>query len=87
MGSDRAAILLDGEYVKKTLGRRLGRFPTHADIMSEVDRILAHPDVGGLSLNRIFYYTADPVTGTARHPLDGSILDFGGTAAFARNRR
>lgn len=45
---DRVAILLDGEYVKKVLGRQLKRFPTHSDVMAEVQRILVHEAVKDL---------------------------------------
>ena len=36
---ERVAVLLDGEFVKKTLGRRLGQFPDLGDITAEVERI------------------------------------------------
>ena len=84
---DRVAILLDGEYVKKSLAQRSRRFPTHTEVMAEVGRMLEHPALAGLSLYRIFYYTAEPLTGTAVHPLDGSTTDFSRTPAFIRNRR
>ena len=85
--SDRLAILLDGEYVKQVLGRQLKRFPTHADVMAEVQRILAHDTVKDLSLYRIFYYTAEPLAGKAAHPLSGETINFGASATFARNAR
>lgn len=81
------AILLDGEFVKKVLGRRLKHFPSHADVMAEVARIQNAPSLAGLTLYRIFYYTADPATGTAVHPLDGSVINFGQHPAYARNVR
>lgn len=84
---DRVAILLDGEFVKRTVGARLGRFPTHADVASEVHRVLAHADCRGLSLYRVFYYTAEPLTGTATNPLDGSLIDFARTAVYSRNKQ
>ena len=85
--SDRVAILLDGEYVKKVLGRQLKRFPTHSDVMAEVQRILVHEAVKDLALYRIFYYTAEPLAGKATHPLSGKTIDFGASATFARNAR
>ena len=82
---DRVAVLLDGEFVKKVLGQRLGIFPDPAAIMNEVTRILSDPSLSGHTLYRTFYYTADPLNGTARHPLSGQTIVFGSTASFARN--
>jgi len=84
---ERHAILLDGEYATKTLGKRLKRFPVCADVMAEVRRILDDPALAGMSLYRIFYYTAEPLAGTATHPLDGARINFSGTVVFSRNRQ
>ena len=84
---ERVAVLLDGEFVKKELGRRLGRFPQPADIMSEVARILKTPSLSGHHLYRVFYYTADPLIGSVHHPLSGKKLEFGATPTFSRNTR
>lgn len=83
---DRLAILLDGEFIKKTLRLRLKRFPDHTDIMSEVNRILAHQDLKEYALYRVFYYTAEPLAGIATHPLDGRTIEFAHTPVFSRNR-
>lgn len=84
---ERVAVLLDGEFVKKVLGQRLGRFPDPADIMGEVTRILKTPSLSGHQHYRTFYYTADPLTGHAKHPLSGKKIEFGATPSFARNSR
>ena len=81
----RLAILLDGEYVKKVLGHRLKHFPTSDDVMGQVRRILQSPAVGVSHLYRVFYYTADPLSGTAMHPLDGSSVNFANTRVFSNN--
>ena len=47
---------MDGEYMKKVLGRKLRRFPTTADVTAEVQRILKHEATVGTSLYRVFYY-------------------------------
>lgn len=73
--SDRVAVLLDGEFVKKALGVRLKRFPGHADVMAEVARVLASPCLAEYSLYRIFYYMAEPLSGTAVRPLDATVID------------
>jgi uncharacterized LabA/DUF88 family protein len=82
---ERLAILLDGEFTKKTLGKRLRKFPSHNDVMGEVQRILATDTLRDLKLYRIFYYTADPLSGTATHPLAKSSINFAATDAFSRN--
>lgn len=85
--SERVAVLLDGEYVKKILGRKLKRFPSAADMMSEVQRVLADPSLALLLLYRVFYYTAEPLSGSTAHPLDGSRIDFARTKIFWQNRQ
>lgn len=84
---DRVAVLLDGEFVKKTLSKRLQRFPVHTDVMGEVRRILTEPSLMPLSLYRVFYYTAEPLAGKAIHPLDGTKIDFGATTVFSQNKQ
>lgn len=84
---DRVAVLLDGEFVKKILRRRSSRFPTSADIMTEVQRIIASPSLHGLTLYRIFYYTAEPLGGTATHPLDRKVIDFAKSTVYSENKR
>lgn len=83
----RVAVLLDGEYVKKVLQRILRRFPTPDDVMAEVQRILAHPDLSHLELYRIFYYTAEPLAGSTENPLDATELIFDRTPTYSRNKQ
>src|ERR1043166_9696127 len=83
--TDRYAILLDGEYVKKMLGKRLRHFPDFADVMAEVERIKRTPDFSQFQLYRVFYHTADPLTGTTAHPLTKSVIDFASTTAYRQN--
>lgn len=52
----RLAVLLDGEYVKKVLKGILRGHPTADDVMAEVKRIRAQPDLSALDLYRVFYY-------------------------------
>lgn len=84
---NRVAILLDGEFVKKVLHQRTKHFPSPADVMAEVSRILALPDLVGHELYRIFYYTADPLATVAAHPLSGDTIDFGRTPVHSRNHQ
>lgn len=85
--TDRYAILLDGEYVKKTLGKRHKHFPEVEQVVAEVARIKSTPELASLQLYRVFYHTADPLTGTTANPLDKSPIDFGATPAFRQNKQ
>jgi len=82
---DRVAVLLDGEYVKKTLQKKTKRFPSADDVMDEVKRILTDLSLARLTLYRIFYYTADPLAGKTTHPLSGAQIDFAASVVFSRN--
>jgi uncharacterized LabA/DUF88 family protein len=64
----RYAILLDGGFVTKRLGKTLGRQPTAQEVMNECARISAHPDVAPLTLLRIYYYDAPPAKGKIKDP-------------------
>ncbi len=87
MGGDRVAILLDGEFVKKVLSQRRGSFPSSDDVAREVSRIVRSDGIRGRPLYRIFFYTADPFSGTRSHPMSGEQVRFDRTAAHRRNRR
>ena len=84
---ERVAVLLDGEFVKKALRGRLRRFPEPSDIMGEVERVLKTPSLRGHRLYRVFYYTADPLSGSTHHPLTGLKTEFATTPTFFRNSR
>lgn len=74
----RFAILLDGEFVRKTLRKEAGP-ATVEGVMEETRRICGLDELGALELYRIFFYTADPLAGGAVHPLTGVRLDFSGS--------
>ncbi|GJM22854.1 MAG: helicase [Planctomycetota bacterium] len=82
----RVAVLLDGESLRKVLKRVLRREPAHADILAEVERIKSSQQCEPFSTYRVYYYTADPITGQKHHPLDGSVLDFSNTDVFRANQ-
>lgn len=83
--TDRYAILLDGEYVKKTLRRNLKRAPDFTDVVSEIQRMKATAALARFELYRVFYHTAEPLTGKATHPLNKSAIDFGATDVYRQN--
>ena len=84
---ERFAVLLDGEYVKKTLWKRSKRDPDSSAVMSEVKRIRATGDLAQRDLYRVFYYTADPLAAKAMNPLTRETVDFGATPVHQRNTR
>ena len=85
---NRYAVLLDGEWLKKTLqGRNKGVFPQHSDILDEIDKLRAHNDLKDVDIYRIFYYTADPLTSKATNPISGEETNFASTPQHAKNLR
>ncbi len=86
MGPDRAAILLDGGFVKKKLGKKLHRFPSTDDVMQLRADIMAHERLRGLSLFRVFFYDAPPFEGRANNPIDQSVVNFSETVQAGQNR-
>lgn len=79
------AVLIDGGFIKKRLGRQLKRFPLPADIDSEVARIKSNPRLKNLDLLRVYYYDAPPATGLIKNPLDGSVLNLANHKSHAQN--
>ena len=82
---NRVAVLVDGEFMKKRLLRRLRRFPDAGAVMGEIGRIRGA--LGSPALYRIFYYTANPLSERVTNPLDGAVVDFSRTRSYGRNRR
>jgi hypothetical protein len=78
-GCERFAILLDGEYVKKTLWKKARQDPDSSAVMSEVKRIRSAGDLAQRNLYWVLYYTADPLATKAMHPLTRETVDFGAT--------
>ncbi len=83
---NRYAVLLDGEWLKKTLQKRnKGVFPQHSDILSEIGKLRTHDDLRDIDIYRIFYYTADPLTSKAKNPISGQQTNFASTTQHAQN--
>lgn len=76
------AVLMDGGFVTKLLGKKLGRFPSAEDIETECKRIAAHPGLKGYDLLRIYFYDAPPATGVFTNPIDRSKLDLSKTERY-----
>lgn len=74
MHKPRFAILLDGGFVRSTLGKRLARTVTAQDIVELCEGLKKSPLVKGLELLRIYYY--DAVLQDSVFPLPVSKGDF-----------
>ena len=83
---EKAAILMDGGFVKKKLQELNHRFPTVQDIVGLSTAIMAKPQLGGASVFRIYFYDAPPFEGRATNPIDGSILNFSATPQASQNQ-
>ena len=73
----RYAILLDGAFVAKCLGRVLKRRPTAQEVLGECARIRSHSALKDLDLLRIYWYDAPPATGVIANPVDGKPTNLG----------
>lgn len=87
MATERIAVLVDGEFAKKILKSRFRRIPSHREMMDEVGRMLGTTPASDYKLYRVFYYTAEPLSGVVRNPLDGSKLDLGATDVHRANTK
>ncbi len=79
------AILLDGGFVTKVLGKKLKKFPTADDIVAECERIAALPVLSDHDLLRIYFYDAPPATGVLTNPIDQQILNLANTPIHAQH--
>lgn len=84
--SNRVAILLDGGYVKKQFYSQNRRQITATDVAAIPVAIMQHGGTAGLTLYRVFYYDADPYTGTATNPLSGQKIQFSKTTQAVSNQ-
>lgn len=82
----KAAVLLDGGFVKKKLEQILGHFPTRRDVISIVDTVMTKQRLMAVELFRVYYYDAPPFEGQGRNPVDGSVVDFSSTMQARQNR-
>lgn len=98
----RFAVLLDGGFVRRKLGRRKRAsgasgvgvlreseqaFPTAEDVLGYVAQLAAHPRLAGLELLRIYFYDAPPLGGTERVPISRKPYDFKAHPTSALNKR
>jgi len=78
----KAAILIDGEWFRRSLGIALKGQLLHgvtADVMYKNALLALAPDE---ELFRLFYYDCPPYQGKETNPIDKSVVDFRSTKAF-----
>lgn len=83
---EKAALLIDGGFLKKKLQGINRRFPTVADITTFVTTTLAKPSLVGVSVFRVYFYDAPPYEGTASNPISGAVMNFSGTVQSRQNQ-
>lgn len=81
----RYAILLDGGFVTKAIGRKTKAPATLQDIQQLCMAITSHPIMVGSDLLRIYYYDAPPASGSITNPIDGTVFNLGNSAVHQRN--
>lgn len=87
--SERIAVLIDGEWFKKSLQTKFGSFPDYPIMKKEIFNIekqARHKFGSDFKLYRIFYYTADPLESVTINPLDSNdAIDFAKTPQHSAN--
>jgi uncharacterized LabA/DUF88 family protein len=82
----RVAILLDGGFVKKTLPKTTGHFPTVAEVVGLATTVMAKPALASHELFRVYFYDAPPYEGKAQNPVTGVVENFSATVQSAQNK-
>jgi len=79
----KAAVLLDGDQVRRHLRRVLKRDPTEQDVWLFAQTCVRTPDE---DLFRIYYYDCPPYEKAEWHPLKKATEDFGNSMTSIRRR-
>ena len=80
------AILIDGGFLKHKIGS--AKVPMTADAVRQfVLQLQRSPELSDMRLHRTYYYDAYPSSEVVKKPLNGGVLDFGKSSAYARNRK
>ncbi|MCV6614443.1 MAG: NYN domain-containing protein [Cellvibrionaceae bacterium] len=70
------AILIDAGFIKRKLGSQQNPM-TAQQVVDFTDKIIQRPELADYELHRIYYYDAEPMTGTKPKPLTGSRGNWG----------
>ena len=85
---NRLAVLLDGEWIRKTLYEGGNPSPSPHDLANVVHEITERSsDLSDYKIYRVFYYTARPLGSKAKHPLTGKEIDFKKTSVYKANQQ
>jgi len=79
------AMLLDGGFLRYKLSKRQAPVDA-AGISAFTSRVSALPCLQGMRLHRIYFYDSRPLETAVSKPLGGGMINFGVTAAAARNK-
>jgi uncharacterized LabA/DUF88 family protein len=79
------ALLLDGGFLRYKLGKP-GSPVDAAGISTFAAQVSALPCLQGMRLHRIYFYDSRPLQIAQNKPWRGGTVDFGATAAAARNK-
>ena len=74
------AILLDGDFTRRVLRRRIGHHPSVAEIEAFCTTILAVGEI----LTKTYFYDCPPFEEKRRNPVSGTACDFTETVVHAR---
>src|SRR5687767_8905980 len=80
------AVLIDGGFLKHKLYKPKQQ-ATADDIKTFTDKVLAHANLTGMRLHRVYYYDARPFGELVTKPLGGGPIDFNSTSTAIRNRK
>ena len=72
------AVLLDAGFLRRKLGTQAAPM-TAQNVEDLVNKIKARAELLGMRLYRVFYYDAEPFTGTKTHPISNAVINFGAT--------
>ena len=85
--SHQYAILVDGGFLLKSLGKKLRHFPDVSDIVTHCDQIMSNSKLKNSDLLRIYFYHAPPSTLELTNPIDKSKLCLSKSAHFKDSAR
>lgn len=72
------AVLLDAGFLRRKLGTKANPMKAQ-DVEDLVNKIKVRAELSGMRLYRVFYYDAEPFSGTKTHPISGINTNFGAT--------
>jgi len=84
--SHRYALLIDGGFFFRKLRNRLKRPPKVDDVLTEIGRMRECDALKDFELLRVYYYDAEPATGTIKHPLTKETINLAETPIYTANK-